>query len=90
MAKAVGQTIKAVMQSGANYRMPFWMAEGYCPEDAQVAAQAATTMSERFGIDMAIMPNLEVIPLKQAEEAPLEIVRCPAALRRYGKKVWQR
>ena len=90
MAKAVGQTIKAVMQSGANYRMPFWMAEGYCPEDAQVAAQAATAMSERFGIDVAIMPNLEVIPLKQAEEAPLEIVRCPAALRRPGTKAWHK
>ena len=88
MAKAVGQTIKAVMQSGANYKRPFWMAEGYCSEDASIAVQAATAMSERFGIDVAIMADLEVIPLKEAEEPPLEIVRCPAALRRPGTKAW--
>ena len=91
MAKAVGQTISAIMKSGVNRKRPFWMAEGYTSDDAAVAMQAAVMMSERFGQDMAIMADLAVVPLKDAEEPPLEIVRCPFALKhdkKEGKRFW--
>jgi pyruvate kinase len=90
MAKTAGQTIKKIMQSGANNVRPFWMEEDYCPEDTLIAAQAAAAMSERLGVDIAIMADLQVIPLKDAKYAPLEIVRCPGVLKRTGKKVWHR
>lgn len=46
-------------------------------EDVKIALQAATQMAERWGEDMAIMSDLSVRPLKDADTPPLEIVRCP-------------
>ena len=51
-------------------------------EDVKIALQAATQMAERLGKDVAIMGDLSVRLLKDTDEAPLEIVRCPAALKK--------
>ena len=51
-------------------------------EDVRIALQAATKMAERLGKDVAIMGDLSVRLLKDTDEAPLEIVRCPAALKK--------
>jgi hypothetical protein len=51
-------------------------------EDVKIALQAATQMAERWGEDMAIMSDLSVKPLREADTPPLEIVRCPAALKK--------
>lgn len=55
-------------------------------EDARLALEAATQMAERWGEDMAIMSDLSVRPLKDAETTPLEIVRCPAAFRKNANR----
>ena len=55
-------------------------------EDTRIALQAATQMAERWGEDMAIMWDLSVIPLRAADEPPLEIVRCPAALKKVANR----
>ena len=51
-------------------------------EDVKIALQAATQMAERWGEDMAIMSDLSVRPLKEADTPPLEIVRCPDAFKK--------
>jgi hypothetical protein len=51
-------------------------------DDVKIALQAATQMAERWGEDMAIMSDLSVRPLKEADDPPLEIVRCPAAFKK--------
>ncbi len=51
-------------------------------EDVEIALQAATQMAERFGEDVAIMGDLSVRLLKDTDKTPLEIVRCPAALKK--------
>jgi hypothetical protein len=52
------------------------------PEDVKIALEAATQMAERFGEDMVIQQDLSVTTLWAAQEPPLEIVRCPAALKK--------
>jgi len=52
------------------------------PDDYQIAVQAATQMAERFGEDVAIMPNLSVLLLREVDSPSIEIIRCPAALRK--------
>jgi hypothetical protein len=52
------------------------------PDDYQIAVQAAMQMAERFGEDVAIMDNLSVLLLKEANSPCIEIIRCPAALRK--------
>jgi hypothetical protein len=52
------------------------------PDDYQIAVQAAMQMAERFGEDVAIMDNLSVLLLKEASSPCIEIIRCPAALRK--------
>ncbi len=54
----------------------------YKTEDVKIAIQAATQMAERFGEDMAIRQDLSVAPLRSAQEPPLEIIRCPEALKK--------
>jgi hypothetical protein len=51
-------------------------------EDVKIALQAASQMAERWGKDVAIMSDLSVRLLKDTDETPLEIVRCPAALKK--------
>jgi len=52
-------------------------------DDFQIAVEAATRTAERSGFDMVIMSDLSVKPLKEAGgEKILEIVRCPAALKK--------
>lgn len=63
------------------------MKGNYCPllhdpKDVKIAIEAATQMAERFGEDMVIQQDLSVTTLWAAEEPPLEIVRCPAALKK--------
>lgn len=55
-------------------------------EDVRIALQAATQMAERWGEDMAIMNDLSVRPLKEADSPPLEIVRCPAIFKKPDNK----
>lgn len=50
--------------------------------DAQIAVEAAMQTAEMLGEDMAIMSDLSVQPLQNAEGVVLEIVRCPAALKK--------
>jgi len=52
------------------------------PDDYQIAVQAAMQMAERFGEDVAIMRDMSVLLLREAESPSIEIIRCPAALRR--------
>ncbi len=57
-----------------------------CP-DALIAVESAVMMAQRFGQDMAIMPDLSVKKLADVESgaisgAPLEIIRCP--------RIWKR
>ena len=42
--------------------------------DAVIALQAAEAMARRLDTSVAIMPDLTVVPLTQAEGAPLEII----------------
>ena len=51
-------------------------------DDAQIAVEAATQTAEILGEDMAIMSDLSVQPLRTAKGIVLEIVRCPAALKK--------
>mgnify|MGYP003125720069 CR=1 FL=1 len=51
-------------------------------DDAQIAVEAAMQTAEMLGEDMAIMSDLSVQPLQNAEGVVLEIVRCPAALKK--------
>lgn len=55
-------------------------------EDVRIALQAATQMAERWGEDMAIMSDLSVRPLRECDDPPLEIVRCPEALKKVANK----
>jgi collagenase-like PrtC family protease len=48
------------------------------PDDYQIAVQAAMQMAERFGEDVAIMADLSVMLLKEADSPSIEIIRCPA------------
>lgn len=52
------------------------------PDDYQIAVQAAMQMAERFGEDVAIMPNLSVLLLREVNSPSIEVIRCPAALRK--------
>lgn len=52
------------------------------PDDYQIAVQAAMQMAERFGEDVAIMADLSVMLLREAGSPSIEIIRCPAALRK--------
>lgn len=70
------------VRGGSVVRRPFWQREGYSPDDAKIALQAAESMSQRFGEDMAIMADLSVVRLADADEPPLEIVRCPEVLKK--------
>lgn len=54
----------------------------YDDDDPIVAIQAACQMAERLGEDMAILMNLEVIPLSEAGDDVIEIIRCPLRLRK--------
>lgn len=45
------------------------------PDDFMIAVQAAETMAKRLQQDMVILPNFKVVPLKNNDEPPLEIVR---------------
>lgn len=54
----------------------------YDSEDVRLAVQAATQTAERLGEDVAIQQDLSVVPLWAAREPPLEIIRCPAALKK--------
>ena len=51
-------------------------------DNAQIAVEAAMQTAEMLGEDMAIMSDLTVQPLRTAEGIVLEIVRCPAALKK--------
>ncbi len=51
-------------------------------DDAQIAVEAAMQTAEMLGEDMAIMSDLSVQPLINAKGIVLEIVRCPAALKK--------
>ena len=51
-------------------------------DDAQIALEAAMQKAEMLGEDMAIMSDLSVQLLQNAEGVVLEIVRCPAALKK--------
>ena len=51
-------------------------------DDAQIAVEAAMQTAEMLGEDMAIMSDLSVKPLRNAKGIVLEIVRCPAALKK--------
>ena len=51
-------------------------------DNAQIAVEAAMQTAEMLGEDMAIMSDLSVQPLRTAEGIVLEIVRCPAALKK--------
>lgn len=62
------------------------MSDRGCP-DALIAVESAVMMAQRFGQDMAIMPDLSVKKLADVESgaisgAPLEIIRCP--------RIWKR
>lgn len=52
------------------------------PDDYQIAVQAAMQIAERFGEDVAVMPDLSVMLLKEVDSPSIEIIRCPAALRK--------
>lgn len=51
-------------------------------DDVKLAVQAATQTAERLGEDVAIQQDLSVVPLWAAKEPPLEIIRCPAAIKK--------
>ncbi len=51
-------------------------------DNAQIAVETAMQTAEMLGEDMAIMSDLSVQPLRNAEGIVLEIVRCPAALKK--------
>lgn len=51
-------------------------------EDVRLAMQAAMQTAERLGEDVAIRQDLSVVPLWAAVEPPLEIVRCPEAIKK--------
>jgi len=57
------------------------------PDDYRIAVQAAMQMAERFGEDVAIMRDMSVLLLREAESPSIEIIRCPAALRRKTNKI---
>ena len=57
------------------------------PDDYQIAVQAAMQMAERFGEDVAIMRDMSVLLLREADSPSIEIIRCPAALRRKTNKI---
>lgn len=50
-------------------------------EDCRIAIEAAQAMAKRWGCDTAIMPDLRVVKLADAEQPPLEIIRCEAIWR---------
>jgi len=56
-------------------------------KDAQIAVETATQMAEAQGMDFAIMSDLSVKPLSEATGTVLEIVRCPAPLKKRIRKV---
>lgn len=56
-------------------------------KDAQIAVEAATQMAEAWGMDVAIMSDLSVKPVHEATGTVLEIVRCPAPLKKQNRKV---
>ena len=58
------------------------LVQTYDGDDPIVAIQAACQMAERLGEDMAILMNLQVVPLSQAGDDVVEIVRCPLRLRK--------
>jgi hypothetical protein len=57
----------------------------YDNDDVKIAIQAATQMAERFGQDMVVQKDLSVTTLYAAEEPPLEIIRCPASMKKNRK-----
>lgn len=56
-------------------------------KDAQIAVEAATQMAETWGVDVAIMSDLSVKPVYEATGTVLEIVRCPAPLKKRIREV---
>ena len=44
-------------------------------EDCDIAIRAAHKMAERLQTDIAVCRDLAVVPLREAKEPPLEIVR---------------
>ncbi len=71
-----------LVHGGSTVKRPFWQMEGYSSDDAKIALQAAESMAFRFGEDMAIMGDLSVVRLADADEPPLEIVRCPEVFKK--------
>ena len=59
----------------------------FLKNDAVIAVQAATQMAEIWGEDVAIMSDLHVKPLREAVGTVLEIVRCPASLKKQDRDV---
>ncbi|MBM54248.1 MAG: hypothetical protein CMB36_04370 [Euryarchaeota archaeon] len=51
-------------------------------DDAQIAVEEAMLQAEILGEDVAIMSDLSVQRLRNTTGAVLEIVRCPAPLKR--------
>ena len=51
-------------------------------DDAQIAVQAAMQTAEMLGEDMAIMSDLSILPIKEADGIVLEIIRCPYYLKK--------
>lgn len=47
----------------------------FSSDDCKVAIQAAESMASRFREDVAIMPDLAVVLLRDAQQTPLEIIR---------------
>jgi len=56
-------------------------------KDARIAVEAATQMAEARGMDFAIMSDLSVKPVYEATGTVLEIVRCPAPLKKRLREV---
>tara|TARA_A100000171_G_C2099044_1_gene128656 strand:+ start:161 stop:397 length:237 start_codon:yes stop_codon:yes gene_type:complete len=75
-----------LVDGGSTVKRLFWQMEGYSSDDAKIALQAAESMAFRFGEDMAIMQDLSVIHLANADEPPLEIVRCPEVFKKKQKE----
>ena len=60
------------------YRL--WHNRWASSEDCTIALQAAQSMNERLGVDIAIMCDLRTMPLSMVDlenETPLEVIKAP-------------
>lgn len=63
---------------------------GYESEDCAIALQAAEAMASRLNVDVAIMPDLSVVPADNALDTPLEVIRAsPPAVKINGTRRWK-